>query len=204
MLIVFVLSAKIYSMLYQRLLNPEACLLMLFIFNAGCSTPYTATISYVELFTNSETHLGSIPFIVLRNGDTVFGKIKEPNFSKKIIVNGQTFIKKEVRYMYNWTSVFHWIGNGFGRRIITGKINVYTRTFLSGKIYYNVVYLQIGDQAEPVEAKTFDDYRKAVKDCPLALEMIEKGVTDLKKARMEKNSFLSTAILVYNKGCEPF
>ena len=192
-------------MLYNKKYYLPIIMSIFFLFFIGCTVPHSATQSYVEQFTNAETGLGAISYLVLRDGDTVYGKIKQPGFSNKIYVNGQKFKKKQVKYLYSHLdlSVFHWIDKGFGRRIITGKINVYIRTVYNGSTYSSVVYLQKGDKAEPVEARSFDDFRKVVKDCPLALETINKGAEDLKMIFKNRNYFLSTAILIYNKGCEP-
>jgi hypothetical protein len=169
----------------------------------GCFVLKDNSNTFVEDFTNPETDHGQRSYIELRNGDTVFGDTREPLFSGKTIVNGVSYRNKKIRHKYDLHFFFYRVKAGYARRIIRGKINVYAIYGQNGNQTNNTIYLQKGDDTEPFRARTFEDYRKLLKDCPLAVKTIDDELARKKKHLNQFTHFISTAILIYNKDCKP-
>lgn len=178
-------------------------LLIIGTFLSGCFLSRDNSNIFVENFTNAETDHGARSFILLRNGDTIYGDLKDRLFSSNTFVNGIPYKNKAIRNKYDLHFYFHRVKGGFARRIIRGKINVYSRHYKKGEQDLYAIYLQKGEDADPVEARTFEDYRKIVKDCSLALQTIDKELARKKRHLNQFTPFLSTAILIYNKDCKP-
>lgn len=181
--------------------------IILFLFTAlllaGCSLTKDNSYMFVDIFSNAETDHGPRSYIELRNGDTVFGDTREPLFSGKTIVNGVSFSNKTIRHKYDLHFFFYRVKGGYAQRIIRGKINVYALYTPKGEQPAYTIYLQKGDNTEPMKARTFEDYRKMLKDCPLAVKTIDDELARKKKHLNQFTHFVSTAILIYNKDCKP-
>lgn len=183
----------------------KTLILMLFsvFFLSGCFLTRDNSNIFVENFSNAETDHGSRSFILLRNGDTIYGNQKERFLGSKTFVNDVPYKNKLIRNKFDLHFYFHRVKGGFARRIIRGKINVYSRHYKKGEQDLYAIYLQKGEEAEPVEAKTFEDYRKLLRDCPLAIQTIDEELARKKRHLSQFTYFLSTAILIYNKDCKP-
>lgn len=183
----------------------KTLILMLFsvFFLSGCFLTRDNSNIFVENFSNAETDHGSRRFILLRNGDTIYGNQKERFLGSKTFVNDVPYKNKLIRNKFDLHFYFHRVKGGFARRIIRGKINVYSRHYKKGEQDLYAIYLQKGEEAEPVEAKTFEDYRKLLRDCPLAIQTIDEELARKKRHLSQFTYFLSTAILIYNKDCKP-
>jgi hypothetical protein len=190
-------------MLNQQKIKTLILLLLVGVVLSGCFLTRDNSNIFVENFTNAETHHGSRSFILLRNGDTIYGNQKERFLASKTFVYGVPYRNKRIRSKFDLHFYFHRVKGGFARRIIRGKINVYSRHYKKGEQDLYAIYLQKGEDAEPVEAKTFEDYRKQLRDCPLAIQTIDDELARKKRHLNQFTYFLSTAILIYNKDCKP-
>lgn len=162
---------------------------------------------------------GEQNYVVLNDGTRLPGdKIswKSGLFAKDQIKVGDEKIKiKDTRGYFSKGVYYGRLGNSYIRRIIHGKLNVYyseewvttTSTSHSGQMRTSnrlkcVHYVQVNDDGELMVIANQKDIMAYVKDCPDALEMIDKKDREIRRSIRRNPNYLNEIFITYNKGCK--
>ncbi|HEX2627404.1 MAG TPA: hypothetical protein VHM26_00280 [Chitinophagaceae bacterium] len=175
-------------------------------------------------FTHSSPDAGgsdSSNYVIKKDGTKIFGKELAHRRttgvlgSSSAILDGKKYVSPELRGFKLPGEYYGSVkGGGFGRRIIHGKLNVYTivtaksmKTGAYGLSSYNYnvtqYFYQRGEDGEIREFKKYSEIKDLVSDCPLAVSMLEKGKKEIKHAIKADNNYLNRVFEIYNNDCKP-
>jgi hypothetical protein len=178
---------------------------MLLFFFMGCSTQ-KVTISplhdFIGTYENVEREHGYAPFVELRSGEKVYGK--KLSFGAEVLGKRRNTIKldkivyehREVKSAFDGYCFYRPTEEGFAKRIIKGKLNIYL-------LYYsqNFYFIQRGDEEKLLSLNRVGQLREYLEDCPLALEIFDEGNANILQSKRQNNHFMSTAIYRFNNNC---
>ena len=96
--------------------------------------------------------------------------------------------------------------NQLVKRIIHGKINIYTfkGDAQSGnqKFDWYMYFSQVGEDGDIVLLSNLDELQELVKDCDVAVSMLDKSNEEAKKALRKEHGYLNRVIETYNNDCK--
>jgi len=158
-------------------------------------------------------------YVELNDGTKVFGdgiKWKAGMIVKdQIKIGDKTFKIKDTRGYFANGNYFGSLGNGYAKRIIHGKINVYytsevvsnTSTDNQGRMRTTtrtvcVHYAQRGDDGDIVAIADQNDIKEFVKDCPASLAMISKKDKEIRRSIKKDGFYMNQIFVTYNNGCK--
>jgi len=158
-------------------------------------------------------------YVELLDGSKVYGddaSAKTGMFVKDHIRIGKEKIPlKETRGYLSDGTYHKRQGTNFMTRIIHGKLNVYydqrvvtthttsangTMRMSNRTICYH--YVQVGDNGELKAIANQRDIIEYVKDCPKALEMIDKKDKEIRRSIKRERDYLNQIFRIYNNDCK--
>ncbi len=151
-------------------------------------------------------------YLELNDGTKVYGEkiVWQTGIAVKdqIKIDNQKYKLNDVRGYFIGGRYSLRFGDNFARRIIHGKLSVY---FLSREeIYYQdgrsktrtVCGVWVKGNGAMQEIGTKEDIMDHVKDCPKAVEMMNKSYKDIRKAAKEEDDYLNQVFITYNNDCK--
>ncbi|MBI5857458.1 MAG: hypothetical protein HZB42_07385 [Sphingobacteriales bacterium] len=170
-------------------------------------------------FNSSEEPGNGRGYVEMNDGKKIYGE--EISWQTGLIlkdlikVDGEKIKIKDTRGYFKNGNYYGRIGGSYAKRIIHGKLNVYytegTVTVASTNSRTGVTtfrerptcthYVQVGDDGELNPIAGQKDIIKYVKDCPKAMEMIDKKDSQIRKAIRKNGSYLNDIFVIYNNGC---
>lgn len=158
-------------------------------------------------------------YLVANDGSRIYGeKIswKSGLLSKdQIQVDGQKYKISEIIGYRDGNSYYGRLKNGYIKRIVRGKLNVYVNftqvstssTNASGSMSMSSYtrtdhYAQKGDTAPLENFAGQSDIKKLVSDCPLAVEMASLSNSKMRKAIRKDPNYLNSIFETYNNNCK--
>jgi hypothetical protein len=157
-------------------------------------------------------------YVVMNDGSRVGGeKISWKSgliVKDQIKVGDEKFRIKDTRGYFSNGTYYGRLGNGYAKRIVHGKLNVYyteemvtsTSTSHTGQMRTSTRmrcdhYVQVGDNGALTPIANQKDIMAYVKDCPKALEMIDKKDREIRRSIRRNRNYLNEIFITYNNGC---
>lgn len=159
-------------------------------------------------------------YIELNDGRKIYGK--EIRWSAGLIVkdqikiDGQKFQIRETRGYCIDGTYYGRVEEGYAKRFIAGKLNVYYtedqmtlpvgndrsgfRNTNDKQVCFH--YVQVGNNGELIPILTQEDIVRFVKDCPKSVAMIDLKSREIRKALQRNINYLNDLFKVYNAGCK--
>lgn len=202
----------------KQLLSLSA--VVLFIFLAAASKVNKIHWGAFNYNNKVEARSDSGNYLVNNDGTKIYGnKItwKSGLLTKdQIQIDDQKFKMDDIKGYRQATIFYHRYGNGYIKRIVHGKMNVYVQFtdvtststdrngFTRTRTYTRTDhYAQKGEDGPMIHFAGQDDIKKLLSDCPLAAQMIDMSNSKIRKAIKENPNYLNTIFETYNNDCKP-
>jgi hypothetical protein len=188
---------------------------VLFMLIAGASSQgnkiYCGAFSYSNI---GEDQNESRSYLEKNDGTRLYGEgisSKTGQLVKDFIkIGDEKFRVKEIRGYFSHGYYYGRFNNGYAKRIIHGKLNVYyTLDHLlnvdskgresTSEVCYH--YVQVGDDGEIHFIANQKDIQQYVKDCPKSMEMIDKKYKELMQSIRRNRDYLNQIFIIYNNNC---
>lgn len=180
----------------------------LWIFFSACTTTKMSTTPFYDFigyYENVEREYGYIPFVELKNGEKIYGKnitFAPVVFGKRdnaIKLDKTPYDHRELKAVYTGLYFYRPTEYGFAKRIIKGKLNIFTLVGAEGSTM--PYFIQKGDEEALVLLRRVGQLREYLVDCPLAVEVFDEGNANIIQSKRQNNHFMATAIYRFNNNC---
>jgi len=158
-------------------------------------------------------------YILLNDGTKIYGK--RVSWKSGMLVKDQIRIDdnkyaiRDTRGYFANGNYYIRFGNEYIQRIVHGKLNVYyyetmvttTSTDMNGHMRTTTRpscthYVQVGEDGPLTAIANQSDIKEFVKDCPKAVEMIDKKDKEIRHAIRKDRFYLNQIFVTYNNNCE--